>query len=200
MTPTTYIVHDAITGHPIGLASQSLLQAHLKLNEAAPETTPTLIASCKRICGGMEVYELDESNGTQQWPRKLAVQLIELPEPFFFGGGNWGPDPIAAPEARGFPVQFESAAEVPITPSTPWSWPILPPGHSYLNPENLTVEQLGDGWRPLCTLDERYPGDHQYRSVGSWRPGAPCSEKPTAEDGNFTYRTRAPIPTLPYNP
>lgn len=84
--------------------------------------------------------------------------------------------------------------------STGWSWPSLPTGHSYLNPENLTVEQLGDGWRPLCTLDERYPGDHQYRSVGSWRPGAPCSEKPTAEDGNFTYRTRAPIPTLPYNP
>lgn len=93
----------------------------------------------------------------------------------------------------------DSALEEMISAIKPWSWPILPPGHSYLNPENLTVEQLGDGWRPLCTLDERYPGDHQYRSVGSWRPGAPCSEKPTAEDGDFTYRTRAPIPTLPYN-
>ena len=194
MTPTTYIVHDAITGHPIGLASQSLLQAHLKLKEAVPGSAPTLIASCKRICGGMEVYELDESNGTQQWPRKLAVQLIELPEPFFFGGGNWGPDPIAAPEARGFPVQFESAAEVPITPSTPWSWPALPPGHFYLNPESLTVEQLGDGWRPLCTLDERYPIDHEGKFGATWVLMSPDPDRP--EHSSFTYRTRAPIPTL----
>lgn len=200
---TTYIVYDAITGHPIGLASQSLLQAHLKLKEAVHESDPVLIASVQSsgiLDGIIDIYEPDRSSGHQQWPRRRAVQLRELPELCFEYVPWSGPDSVTTQEARGFPVQFESAAEVPITPSTHWSWPSLPTGHSYLNPENLTVEQLGDGWRPLCTLDERYPGDHQYRSVGSWRPGAPCSEKPTAEDGNFTYRTRAPIPTLPYNP
>ena len=85
------------------------------------------------------------------------------------------------------------------TTSTPWSWPALPPGHSYLNPENLTVEQLGDGWRPLCTLDETYPTDHQLSLTTGWAPAVPgILSKPNGR--SITYRTRAPIPTLPYNP
>lgn len=76
-----------------------------------------------------------------------------------------------------------------------WSWPTLPPRHSYLNPENLTVEQLGDGWRPLCTLDESYPIDHQILLSTGWAPGIPCGfARPYGK--SITYRTRAPIPTL----
>ena len=79
------------------------------------------------------------------------------------------------------------------------TWPALPPGHSYLNPENLTVEQLGDGWRPLCTLDETYPTDHQLSLTTGWAPAVPgILSKPNGR--SITYRTRAPIPTLPYNP
>jgi len=139
-----------------------------------------------------------EPHSTLEGARKEAESL-PLGE-----GDEWGILELVGITRRSVTTTWLGKQDISITceqtTSTGWSWPILPPGHSYLNPENLTVEQLGDGWRPLCTLDERYPGDHQYRSVGSWRPGAPCSEKPTAEDGNFTYRTRAPIPTLPYNP
>lgn len=76
------------------------------------------------------------------------------------------------------------------------SFPPLPPGHSYLNPENLTPEQVGvdDGWRPLCTLDERYPEDHQFLIGRDWQKGAPCSGKPDYGHTDPTYRTRAPIP------
>ena len=83
--------------------------------------------------------------------------------------------------------------------STPWSWPTLPPGHSYLNPENLTVEQLGDGWRPLCTLDETYPSDHQILLSAGWAPRMPCGFARPYGKG-ITYRTRAPISALPSNP
>jgi len=83
--------------------------------------------------------------------------------------------------------------------STGWSWPPLPHWHSYLNPENLTVEQLGDGWRPLCTLDETYPIDHQILLSAGWAPGIPCGfARPYGK--SITYRTRAPIPALPSNP
>lgn len=93
----------------------------------------------------------------------------------------------------------DSALEEMISAIKPWSWPILPPGHSYLNPENLTVEQLGDGWRPLCTLDETYPTDHQLSLTTGWAPAVPgILSKPNGR--SITYRTRAPIPTLPYNP
>jgi len=81
--------------------------------------------------------------------------------------------------------------------STGWSWPTLPPGHSYLNPENLTVEQLGDGWRPLCTLDERFPEDYQLLACeDGWKDAIPSSNRPQECLGMLTYRTRAPIPTL----
>lgn len=92
------------------------------------------------------------------------------------------------------------ACEQANSPAT-WSWPALPPGHSYLNPENLTVEQLGDGWRPLCTLDDSFPEYHEWRLGKNWRPGTTCGLAPRVLDGcNLTYRTRAPIPTLPSNP
>ncbi len=86
----------------------------------------------------------------------------------------------------------------PMLSSTGWSWPILPPGHSYLNPENLTVEQLGDCWRLLCTLDERFPEDHElFTKSAGWIIGLPHSMPPRDSGASNlrTYRTRAPIPT-----
>ena len=196
---TTYIVHDAITGHPIGLASQSLLQAHLKLLESVPGSVPTFIAASNRVCGGMEVYELDDSNGTKQWPRRRAVQLMELPDPVFNGGGNWASDPElpVSSAMRDLAGTVRKALGVEVSP---WSWPTLPPGHSYLNPENLTVEQLGDGWRPLCTLDEKFPADHEMLSGSGWDKAYPCSFARPDDSFDLTYRTRAPIPTLLDNP
>jgi hypothetical protein len=84
--------------------------------------------------------------------------------------------------------------------STPWSWPILPPGHSYLNPENLTVGQLGDGWRPLCTLDGDVPRDSQVYLQCAWDHsgllGKTWLRNCYVTNVHRTYRTRAPIPTL----
>ena len=121
---TTYIVHDALTGHPIGLASQSLLQAHLKLKEAVPGSVPTFIAASNRVCGGIEVYELNESGGAQQWPRLRAAQLTELPEPNY-DIGPYGANGLPEGWAMESWVPSKSADEAPSIPA-PWSWPTLP--------------------------------------------------------------------------
>ena len=79
------------------------------------------------------------------------------------------------------------------------SWPELPAGESYFNPQNLTPADLGFGYRPLCTLDEEYPADHEYRQPfsGDWVRGLRTSYRPSGATFGKTYRTKVPIPTKP---
>lgn len=105
------------------------------------------------------------------------------------------PPPVERPGEvdQGRSVLWGSKAKPPVI-APAWEWPELPPGHHYLNPENLSVLEVGIGYRPLCTLDEAYPDDHQIRLTTGWAPGAPCSwNKP--QGTSITYRTKAPIPT-----
>lgn len=83
-------------------------------------------------------------------------------------------------------------------PKTPNSWPgfpTLPAGEYYLNPKGYTPAKLGGGeYRPLCTLDETYPSDHEIIYNGdTWSPARPCTARPRRVS-YITFRTRQPVP------
>ncbi len=70
-------------------------------------------------------------------------------------------------------------------------WPTLGLGQQWYNPENLTPEQMGEGWRPLLvgeTVDELV--EYFYTPDKIWLRSV-CFTPHT----KWTYRTRAPLPT-----
>jgi hypothetical protein len=96
---------------------------------------------------------------------------------------------------QGHSVLWGSKARPPVI-APAWEWPELPAGHSYLNPQSLSVLEVGIGYRPLCTLDESFPDDHEWRKSGEWTPGTPCMHSPIQCRPVLTFRTKAPIPAI----
>ena len=50
--------------------------------------------------------------------------------------------------------------------TTPVQFPSLPAGVKWANRDNMTPKQfgVGEGWRPLCSLDTEWPDDNEYYS------------------------------------
>lgn len=74
----------------------------------------------------------------------------------------------------------------------PISFPPLPPGREWHNPEGLTPEEVGEGWRPhLAGEEKQSDAELRQNKAGklvwerAWEP---------VNDSRWTYRTRATLP------
>lgn len=80
------------------------------------------------------------------------------------------------------------------------SFPMLPPGVTQYNPENLTAAQVGvsKGYRLYRSDDTGYFEDTEAYDGDEWKPWGPRN-KTFEEMGfpNFSFRTKAP-PAVPY--
>lgn len=60
------------------------------------------------------------------------------------------------------------------------------------NPDNLSKEQLGEGWRFLLKDEMIVPEDGEFWAFGGW---VRSNNKGKERDETRTYRTRQPLPT-----
>jgi len=137
--------------------------------------------------------------------RKLCWRDGHQPPPSFVAYVPESPDPserlIVVSIERGIYSGYANGRSVgfgdgpmDVLIATP-TWPELGHGQQWHNPENLTPEQVGEGWRPLVVGEQIHEGCEckPMWDRTSWHPGLDTHFK-AGVWSPITYRTRAPLP------